>query len=201
MLTPGTTLAHLDRETAPFHADAGRAWTLLRGTESTRADYARQLAVTYGLEAPFEAACAYTPGLSQVIDLRGRARSGLIAQDLLTLGWTPERITSLNTYRIVPFQDATEALGWIYVIERAAFVYEDVRDALVTRFHDLGRAVMYLGAYEKQMNRRWADLGTALDRVATSDGARDRVLEAAKDAFEARVEWQRSHGPMLRSVG
>jgi hypothetical protein len=58
--------------------------------------------VTYGFEAPFAAACARTPGLAHAIDLRGRARSGLIAQDLLSVGWTPRDIASASTCVLGP---------------------------------------------------------------------------------------------------
>ena len=198
----GTTLAQLDRETGRFHAEGDQLWRhLLHSPDATREDYVRQLEITYGFEAPFEAACAYTPGLSQVIDLRGRARSGLIAQDLLTLGGTPEQIATLHTHDVEPFQDAAEALGWMYVVERPVLIHEGVRNALVTRFFDLGRATTYLTAYERQTSRRWAELGTALDRISSTEHVRARVLEAATSAFRALVQWQRSHASTLRSVG
>jgi heme oxygenase len=198
----GTTLARLDRETSRFHVDADRGWRhLLSSKEATRDDYIRQLFVSYGFEAPFEAACAYTPGVSQLIDLRGRARSGLIAQDLLSLGVSPDRLTSAATCDITPFQDGVEALGWMYVVERVTLGFEDIREALMSRFVDLRRATMYLSAYEHTASRRWAELGIAMDRVCTSEPLCHRVCEAATAAFEAKLTWQRSHGPALRSVG
>jgi heme oxygenase len=202
MPASGTTLAHLDRETTALHDECDRGWRrLLQARDISREEYAQQLMITYGFEAPFEAACAYTPELSSVIDLRGRARSGLIAQDLLALGRTPDQVTRTNTYPLASFQDAAEALGWMYVVERPTLIYDEVRDALATRFYDLSRATMYLSAYEKQASRRRAELGTALDRVSSNDKIRERVIDAARNAFGALVSWHRSHGPMLRSVG
>ena len=198
----GTTLAYLERDTASFHADADRCWRhLLESNEATREDYAKQLCVTYGFEAPFEAACAYTPGLSHVIELRGRSRAGLIAQDLLTLGWVPTQITAMHTRSLAPFQDPAEALAWMYVVERPTLRFDEIRYHLASRFTDLVRATLYLSAYEHQTSRRWSELGTALDRLCTSDKARERVSAAAADAFEMLITWQRSHGPALRSVG
>ena len=197
----GTTLARLDRETSRFHEDAERGWRYLLADEAAREDYVRQLLISYGFEAPFEAACAYTPGVSQLIDLRGRARSGLIAQDLLSLGITPERLTNAGTYMITPFQDGVEALGWMYVVERVTLCFEDIRDALMSRFVDLRRATMYLSAYEHTTSRRWAELGIAMDRVCNSEKLCHRICEAATAAFEAKLTWQRSYGPALRSVG
>jgi heme oxygenase len=201
MRAAGTTLAHLDRETAKFHSDADRCWRhLMESDDAKREDYAKQLCTTYGFEAPFEAACAYTPGLSQTIDLRGRARAGLLAQDLLSLGWKPAEITAMQTRSIAPFQDPAEALAWMYVVERPTLLFEQVRFQLTARFTDLVRATTYLGAYEHQASRKWADLGSALDRLCTSDKVRERVTSAAVDAFEALIAWHR-HSPALRSVG
>lgn len=198
----GTTLAYLDRESAKFHPEAERCWRhLLDSNDATRDDYAKQLSVTYGFEAPFESACAYTSGLSHVIELRGRARAGLIAQDLLSLGWTPAQITAMHTCSIAPFEDPAEALAWMYVVERPTLRFDDIRHQLTSRFPDLVRATLYLRAYEHQASRRWAELGTALDRLCSSDKIRDRVSVAAADAFEALIAWHRSHGTALRSVG
>lgn len=198
----GTTLACLDRDTVDFQLPAERGWRQwMESDAATRADYTKQLALTYGFEAPFEAACAYTPGLSQAIDLRGRSRAGLIAQDLLTLGRNPSEITATHTHGIAPFQDPAEALAWMYVVERPTLIFEAVRLQLTARFTDLTRATTYLSAYEGQTNQRWAELGRALDRVCTSDKVRERIAAATTDAFKALLAWQGSHGAVLRSVG
>ena len=108
----GTTLALLDRETRALHVEADRGWVrLLRDSSTTRDDYLHQLAVTYGFESNYEAACSYTPGVGQALDLRGRWRSGLIAQDLLTLGCTAHDVEATRCYSLAPFQDAAEALA------------------------------------------------------------------------------------------
>ena len=196
-----TMLARLDRETRDQHADADRAWKRLLEQDISRGDYVRALVATYGFEAPYEAACAYTPGLSQVIDLRGRWRSGLIAQDLLVLGWTPEQITNLRFHSVSSFQDAAEALGWMYVVERSTLMHLDVRGELAGRFVDLAKACSYLGAYEHVTNRRWAELGVALDRFEGSEKVAERVVQAAHAAFATLGEWRQTSERHLRSVG
>lgn len=199
---PGTVLAQLDRDTRPEHADANRGWLrLVESPDITRDDYVQQLRITYGLEAPYESACAYTPGLAQMIDLRGRWRSGLIAQDLLALGWVPNQLTNVKCYSLAPFQDAAEALGWMYVVEHTTLLHRQVQEELTTRFVDLSRACAYLTAFENVVSRRRAELGVALDRLCTSDRVFDRVLDAAKAAFGASSEWHRANHPGLRSVG
>src|SRR4051794_36628851 len=133
----GTTLALLDRETRPLHAEADRGWgRFLHDCSTTRDDYFQQLAMTYGFEWSYEAACSYTPGVGQAIDLRGRWRAGLIAQDLLTLGYTAHDVEANRSYSLAPFQDAAEALAWMYVVERPTLIHEDIRDELVSRFVD-----------------------------------------------------------------
>jgi len=201
-MTAGTMLARLDRETGEHHADSVRGWTrLVDGDQVARDEYIRQLVMTYGFEAPYEAACQYTPGLAQTIDLRGRWRSGLIAQDLLALGWKPDEITRVRCHSVSPFQDAAEALGWMYAVERATLCHLDVRDELVSRFVDLSRACAYLGAYERAVSRRWSELGVAIDQLAASRRVSDRILAAACEAFAKLREWHRVSEPMLRSVG
>ena len=104
----GTTLALLDRETRPLHAEADRGWgRLLHDGSTTRDDYFQQLAMTYGFEWSYEAACSYTPGVGQAIDLRGRWRSGLIAQDLLTLGCTAHDVEAIADRGLRPLASET----------------------------------------------------------------------------------------------
>jgi heme oxygenase len=201
MPSGGTTLALLDRETRSFHADADRGWhRLLHAGDATRDDYVRQLVSAYGFESPFEDACSYTPGFAQALDLRGRWRCGLIVQDLLTLGWTADEITNIRCYTLTPFQDAAEALAWMYVVERPTLIYADVREELTSRFVDLARSTNYLDAYEGTVSKRWGDLGIALDMLCVSSKVRKRVIESASAAFQAAIEWQGTSGSALRSV-
>lgn len=181
-------LARLDVATADYHPGHDRRWRRFLDRRVTRDDYASMLGRTYGLEAPFEAACSYTPGVSAIVELRGRWRSGLLAQDLLALGSTPARITSLKCAVITPFQHALEALGWLYVIERPTLLFADVRAKLVGHHVDLDRATTYLRAFEHVANRRRAELGIAMDRAA-SDKAADRLFAAARDAFAFARRW------------
>lgn len=202
MPSGGTTLALLDRETREFHPEAGRGWDrLLHGRDMTRDDYIHQLTLTYGFESPFETACSYTPGLAEVIDLRGRARAALIAQDLLALGCVVDDVRTISRCSLAPFQDAAQALAWMYVVDRPTLIHADVREELTSRFVDLARTAYYLRAYEGTASKRWAELGIALDRLCTSDKICKRVIEAARAAFHALTEWQHASTPMLRSVG
>jgi heme oxygenase len=184
-------LALLDRETRSFHAEADRGWhQLLRGGETSRADYARQLIVTYGFESPFEAACSRIPGVGQIIDLRGRWRSGLIAQDLLAMGCASDDVTNMPCASLAPFQEAAEALAWMYVVQRPSLIHADIGEKLTSRFVDLVRATSYLAAYDGTESKRWAELGIALDQLCVSERVCERVIGSACTAFRTLVEWQ-----------
>jgi len=195
-------LARLDRETGAFHREADGGWhRLLQGAKVAREDYLHELTLTYGFESPFETACSFTRGMAQTIDLRGRSRSGLIAQDLLTLGCAADAIPKLRCYSLEPFQDAAEALAWLYVVERPTLIHDDVREELTSRFVDLAPATTYLSAYEGIASKRWAELGIALDRLCVSYKICKRVIDAAHAGFQALIDWRRTGSSGLRSVG
>ena len=185
-------LARLDLATADLHRPCERQWRRFLDEHGTLADYMSVLARTYGLEAPFEAACSYTRGFADIVDPRGRWRSGLIAQDLLALGWGAAGITSIRCAPITPFQDVTHALAWLYAVERPAALYPLVREKLEYRHADVQRATHYLAAFERIASRRHAELGTALDQLATSEIEVERVLAAATEAFEFVRDWYES---------
>lgn len=195
-------MALLDRETRALHAEADGAWhRLLRDDGVTREEYVHQLTVTYGFECPFEAECSHTPGLGQMIDLRGRSRSMLITQDLLALGRTEDEVKAVPCYAFAPFQDPAEALAWIYAVERPTLIHGEICDRLTSRFGDLWRATSYLNAFESKTSKRRAELGIVLDRLCVSDTICKRVIEAARAGFHALIEWQRTSSPALQNAG
>lgn len=49
--------------------------------------------------------------------------------------------------------------------------------------------------------KRSAPLGIALDQLCVSDRVCKRVVESARAAFHAQLDWHRRNGPGLRSVG
>lgn len=202
MPSSGTTLALLDRETRAVQAEDDRGWhRLLRDDGATRDAYVHQLVVTYGFEFPFEVECSHTPGLGQLVDLRRRSRSMLIAQDLLALGHTVDELKAIRRHAFSPFEDAAGALAWMYAVERSTLIHGQVRERLTSRFADLGRATTYLRAFESDVSKRRAELGIALDRLCVSDQVCKRVIEAARAGFHALTEWQRTNDPVLKRVG
>ncbi len=192
MQLPSHMLTRLNLETRSLHPDADALWVELLSLEPTAADYCRTLVAAYGFEAPVEAALALTRGVSSVLSLRARARSGMIVQDLLTLGFTPSRIARLpQCCQIVPFRDVPEALGWMYVCERATLLHETVKRHLQAALPSL-HAWTYLSAYAGQTGLRWQELGQALDHVAQTQDIEDQIIAAARDAFATQRHWLQS---------
>jgi heme oxygenase len=187
-------LTRLNLETRHCHADVDDLWLGLMSPTAGVADYTGALVRSYGLIAPFESACKYTPGLSRLVDFRYFLRAGLIAQDLIALGLTPHQVANLITCpSVTMFQSAPEALGWIYVIERSTLLHDGVRRHLLRRLPHLENACAYLAAYEAHVSDHWAAFGRVLDQAASQDPAvEDAVVESAVRAFSISRDWLRS---------
>jgi heme oxygenase len=195
-------LIRLDLETRPHHADAEAAWRDLLVEDVGEAAYASQLARVYGFEGPLEAALAYTPGLTPVIDIKRRMRAGLIAQDLLALDLQPSQIANLPCIAIAPFADVLDALGWMYVLERVTPLHGLVREHVIARLPRLHGATSYLSAYETSIGSRWLELSAALERVSVQPGAFDRIVLAAFEGFRCAIDWYQHHRtPDMRHAG
>ncbi len=201
LLSTSATLTRLNDETRSHHADADAPWLALMQADVGRQDYLRQLAVTYGFEAPLEGALAYTTGLSSVIGIRERVRAGLIAQDLLALGIVPSRLSELpQCCSITPFQDIADALGWMYVVERATLYHDPVRRNLVRRLPEARQASAYLCAAGSFAGTRWQSFGRALDTYVVDGEIARRVVSAADHAFRRWRDWLEMKLPEHRSA-
>jgi heme oxygenase len=187
-------LTRLQLETRTLHPEADAPWVELMSLGSqpsdvTREQYIATLILTYGFEGPIEAAVALTPGMNTVLPLRQRSRTGFIVQDLLVLGLTPSRIARLpQCCHVVPFRDVSEALGWMYVVERATLLHDTVRRQLEAKLPGLA-AFSYLSAYEGVTGQRWQELGHVLDLVALTNDSGAQIVAGAKAAFATLHEW------------
>ena len=193
------TIIRLNLATREHHAAADAPWLDLMVPTVGRDTYVEHLVKVYGFEAPLEAALRYTPGLSALVDLRPRTRAGLIVQDLMRLGLGASRTAGL-AQRFTTFSTAAEALGWMYVVERATLLHGAVRRYLTGHVADVASASAYLSAYDGVAANRWSDLGSALETVAQVPSAKNQLLRAAHQGFLALCEWF-DGGTALRSVG
>jgi heme oxygenase len=188
---PSQPLLRLELETHAYHGDADHAWLDLLQPFLTRAHYAEQLARAYAFEAPLEAALAYTPHITSLIGIRARSR--LLAHDLFALDYP---LAKLSPRLIAPFPSVAHALGWLYVLERSARLYEMVRHNVVARLPDA--PIEYLD--DTEAAERWADLGHVLDRVARSPHITDQIIHAAHDAFRCQLDWYVGEQPLRRGA-
>lgn len=141
----------------------------------------------YGFEAPLESACALTPALAS-LTVTTRPRTRYIAHDLADLGFPPERLLELPTCPLQPFRDLSEALGWLYVVERNVVTNTVCHRHLVECAPTLAARASYLNCYGAATAARWRAFGIALDRTAgTADP--ERIAEAATDAFDVLHRW------------
>lgn len=195
---PSPAQLRLNLDTREHHAAADEGWAFLRQLRIRRRDYIEQLIVTYGFESSVESAFAYTTGLRALLDLRERARAGLIAQDLITAGMSAQEVAQLPQYPLLGFDSVLEALGWMYVTERATLHFDALRRWLLRA---LGPATptAYLRAYEGVGSSRWSQFGRVLDAQCSAEAAMEQVISGARRGFQALARWSEQVRPTIRS--
>ncbi len=197
-------IERLDHETRMHHVDADRELDALFQPDLTRSDYLQFLLRAYGFETPLDNAIAMTPNLDRILDLPRRSRAGFLAKDLVAMGLRTAEVTLLPVCLAIPqFRSVSEAMGWMYVLERSTLSHNVLRRHLRAQLPldtDVGSA--YLGSYDGVAGRRWQELGTALDEVAQHPAIAERIIVAAGDAFRSRRTWTQQEAALLaRSAG
>lgn len=193
------TVIQLNMATRTHHVEADTPWLDLMVPTIGKHDYLKHLLKVYGFEAPLEAAFRYTPGLSALVDLRARMRSGFIAQDLMRLGMSAARLAD-SPQRFTTFASPAEALGWMYVIERSTLLHGGVRRYVTRHVPDASEATSYLAAYDGATGIRWSELGSAFDAISPSPTITRQIVRAANSGFRALCDWFRADESLL-SVG
>lgn len=196
-------LVRLNVETASFHAEADAPWRVLTdpARELTRLDYVHHLIQRYAFDGPLEAALAYTPQLEALLSLQQRFRAGRIAQDLLSLGASPAELANLRQCMIAPFSSPSEAMGWLYVHQRCTLLFDAARTELLRKLPELSFATCYLRTVDGRVGVAWDDVGQVLDTVAQTTMFSERVVAAARDAFQTMIEWNQRSGADARLQG
>jgi heme oxygenase len=191
-------LLQLSLATRQAHADVDERWLELLRPNVAVSDYLAQLVRVYGLVAPFESACRYTPGIEAFVDVRQSARAGLIAKDLLSLGLTPAQVSSVPSCpAITTFHSVTEAFGWLYVIERSTLLQDGIRRHLLSHLPQVENAVAYLTAYDGRVADHWQTLGAMLDKVGSTDELAEQVIAATHAGFASARLWFRPHADSI----
>jgi heme oxygenase (biliverdin-IX-beta and delta-forming) len=184
-------LTQLNLETRIHHAevDADQLAVLDQPTPTAYRDF---LARTYGFEASVESALAMCPAIDRLVDLRPRAKAGLLAADLLALGLRPHELAELPLCSWLDACDnVSDAMGWLYVVERKTLLHNAILRHLTVRMPAvMPDASAYLRCYEGVAGARWRDLGAAFDRAATPATA-NKIVAAAHQAFWSQRDWFR----------
>jgi len=193
MNPPSRMLMRLNMETRAHHGAVDGVWLDLLSPRVTVTQYIALLVRAYGFEAPLEGALAYTRQLGALINLRERARAGMLAQDLLALGLSPAQLTELpQCTDIEPLKSPLEALGWMYVAERSTLMFAQLHRELRHHLPEVGGACAYLACYDGIASVRWLGLGRQLDQLTERDDQVDQVLAGAHAGFECQRSWMRA---------
>ena len=157
----------------------------------TRDSYRRFLCDLYGFLLAFEARFAFTTFLDLDF-IQPRVRSGRIASDLLALGLTHAELRRLSLRCRVPeLADPAEALGWIFVVERVMSRRDHYRRMAASLEHELATAGAYLRTEEGENEKRWDELGRAIDRCIVDESDVQRLTEGARAGFACLEAWLR----------
>jgi len=198
-------IERLHSATRSNHTDADTDFDLLFREDTTSDDYLLYLTRQYGFEAPLESALVTTPNLDLMIDLHERQKAPLLARDLLGMGMRPADLQLIpQCLRVPQFRGAAEALGWMYVIERATLAHSVIRRHLLTRLPKAMRdASSYLQSFAGMVCTRWREFGVVLDDVARHPAIADRIVDAANEAFRTQRRWVMSdqHPARVAAVG
>jgi heme oxygenase len=191
----------LSLATREAHADVDERWLELLRPNVAVGDYLGQLVRVYGLVAPFESACRYTPGIEAHLDVRQSSRAGLVAKDLLSLGLTPSQVSSIPSCpAITTFRSVAEAFGWLYVVERSTLLQDGIRRHLLNHLPQVHHAVSYLTTYDGRVADHWQTFGASLDQVGATEELAQQVLAATHEGFAAARSWFKPRHE-IRSVG
>lgn len=179
----------LDKLQAETRSHCGRTEeAALRFVEGGSADrYRDYLVRCYGFEAPFESACVMSPTLASH-GATTRPRTRYIAQDLVDLGMPPERLLELKPCPLAPFRDLSEALGWLYVVERNVMTNSLCHSRLAESAPALAAHARYLNCYGPATAMRWRSFGVSLERAAAHADF-DRIANAAVTCFGRLHDW------------
>lgn len=186
-------LERLDKQTAVHRCIADANRRALTDHPATEDRYTSYLVRTYGFQAPLESAFAIMPGLADQLELSHRVWSGVLASDLVALGYPIEQILDAPVRTRAPFRTLTEALGCLYVSEQTRNGHQLLRHHLTTKLARVSRG----SCVARVTTCQWAELGAALEQVESHEALEHAVL----DAFEAQHRWFRPNGSGSASEG
>jgi heme oxygenase len=154
----------------------------------SRSDYRDLLARLYGFHIAFDAEMTKAPlDLARALDLAGRGRAGLIADDLAGLGAEPRRIAALPRCLGLPaLRSEGDFLGALYVVEGSTLGGQFIARALEAAVGDNRR--FFLG-HGGEHGRLWRSFVARLDRLDAEPALAADAERSALAAFAAFERW------------
>lgn len=186
--SPSWMLVRLGLETQQYHAGADADRLVLMDAD-TRVAYRGLLARIFAFENPVEEALAAVcaPALTQP-----HARTHWLRRDLYALGLRPRDLDRL-AHCAVRITSVTQALGWMFVLERHGLISGLILRHLEQRL-DLDGASSYLVAQAEQPGARLRALCAAIDEHAAQHAMYPTlVVAAAGEAFRWQRHWYLVH--------
>lgn len=149
--------------------------------------YRSALGRIYGFEAAVECQVSGIKGLE--VALHGaRARLARLHQDLTALGLDHAAIAALPQASVT-IRDTSDALGWLYVIERHVLLAGLIRRSLLTTCPAAVHAMAYFETHADG-GMRLRDFGDIVRSAFTHRHARaDLLVSSARRAFDAQHHW------------
>jgi heme oxygenase len=193
---PSTLLHRLKVETRPHHERAENSVRLMK-PGLTLEHYRRHLEALYGFYGPLEALLAQRLA-DPLPELRisERWKLPLLTRDLLALGHHAESLACLpQASWLPPLPGLPEALGCCYVLEGATLGGQIILRHLERHFAGIPAGdFAFFRAYGDEVGPMWKAFGEAVNRASMAEDSLlfdARVVQGAKDTFEAFERWLR----------
>ena len=118
-------------------------------------------------------------------------KAPLLAQDLLTLGDTPDQLEQAPKCQSLPDLSTTaRVFGCLYVIEGATLGGQIVTRHLVDTLAVTAQCGgAFFRGYGEHTGSRWKAFGTQLTAFASRSGSDDEIVASANETFETLDRW------------
>lgn len=186
-----TFVDHLKRATRDDHEAIEKQVDLSRCATEPQY-YVQVLQRFLGFVAPMEGALQEVAGIAAIVpDLSSRMRTGLLQQDLLTLGHDGEDIANLRRCRVLPeVCSVAQALGYLYVMEGSTLGGQ----IIARRIQEAGvvspLACAFFRSHGAQVGPMWKRFSAALETYAERHPIdADTICTAARRTFRDLGAW------------
>jgi heme oxygenase len=153
--------------------------------------YRRILERFFGFYGPIEAALARVASAGPALGLPLRARTGLIASDLVSLGLSPREVAGLPRCADLPRLSCPgEVAGCLYVLEGACLGGRVIAPALRERLGVAqGSGASFFTGDAEGTPARWSAFLDWLEGLVRAGAPADQIVASARATFLAFALW------------